>query len=70
MDFAIMITISINTIEYRGFDEFLTKHTYNNYIYISYIYYIIAFMRIFAEKGTKFLKINAGTSVSALVEFY
>ena len=37
----IMITIT-NT---RGFGEFLTKYTDNNYIYI---YYILAFIRIFA----------------------
>ena len=35
-DFFIIIVIS-NT---RGFGVFLTKYTYNNYIYIYYIYYI------------------------------
>ena len=43
-DFAIMIIISIHT---RGFGAFLTKHTYNKYIYIYFIYYLIAFIRIF-----------------------
>ena len=41
-DFAIMITISINT---RGFGAFFTKYMYNMYIYI---YYITAYIRIFA----------------------
>ena len=40
-----MISISINT---RGFGEFLTKYTYNKNIYIYFIYYIIAFIHIFA----------------------
>ena len=39
MDFAIMITVSINT---RGLGAFLTKYMYDKYIYIHYIYYIIA----------------------------
>ena len=42
---AIMITISINT---RGFGAFLAKYTYNKYIYIYCIYYILANIRIFA----------------------
>ena len=41
-DFGIMITIFINT---RGFGAVLTKYMYNIYIYI---YYIIAYVRIFA----------------------
>ena len=45
VDFAIMITISIHT---RGFGTFLKKNTYNKYIFIYNIYYIIANICIFA----------------------
>ena len=44
MDYAVMITISINT---SGFGAFLTKYTCNKYIYIYYIYYIIVYICIF-----------------------
>ena len=63
-DFAIIITITVNA---RGFGAFLTKYMYNRYIYIL----IIAYIRIFSIytyiclKCTKFLKINAGNSLSA-----
>ena len=40
--FVIMITISVNT---RGSGALLTKYTYDKYIYI---YFIIAFIHIFA----------------------
>ena len=43
--FAIMITISINT---RGFGAFLTKYVYDKYIYI---YYVIAYIRIFVQNA-------------------
>ena len=59
-DFAIMITISVNT---GGFGAFLTNCAYNKY---TYLYYIIACIRntYICLKCTKFLKINAGNSLS------
>ena len=53
-DFAIMIT----TANTRGFGAFLRKYTYNKYIYIYYICYIISFVCIFI--------INAGNSLCVM----
>ena len=45
MRFSIMITISINT---RGLGVYLTKSTCTKYIFLYHIYYIIAYIHIFA----------------------
>ena len=47
-----------------GFDTFLTKYTYNNYIYIYYIHYIYSIYTYICLKCTQFLKINPGNFVS------
>ena len=66
-DFAVIISIP-NT---RGFAAFLTKYTYNNYIYTYYVCYITYSIYMYiCLKCTQFLKINAYNSLSDWIRKY